>query len=116
MSKEDKIRAIVESWKAPRRLKEDTWQNVQLVLTHYGFTFERKSEWVCTHSEFMELARNPRAKDLLRNYKLGVRGDFSLAVTHGANTKAGMVKRCYLNDILKYIELLEFIRGRKEQS
>ena len=116
MGKDEKIREIVGSWKAPRRLKEDTWSNVQLVLDYYGFTYEKKSEWVCSHEEFMELARNPRAKGLLRNYKLGVRGDFSLSVTHGSKTKAEMVKRCYLNDILKYIELLEFIRGRKEQS
>ena len=116
MGKDERIQKILDSWRGAQRLKEDTWANVQLVLEYYGFTFERKSEWVCTHSEFMELARNPRAKDLLRSYKLGVRGDFSLAVTHGSNTKAGMVKRCYLNDILKYIELLEFIRGRKGQS
>ena len=116
MGKDERIQKILESWRRSQCLKEDTWANVQLVFDYYGFTFERKSEWVCAHSEFMELARNPRAKDLLRSYKLGVRGDFSLAVTHGSNTKAGMVKRYYLNDILKYIDLLEFIRGRKGQS
>ena len=115
MGKKERIQKILDSWRGSQRVKEDTWHNVQLVLKYYGFTIERKSEWVCSHPEFTELARNPKAKDILRSYKLGVRGDFSLAVTHGSKAKSGMVKRFYLNDILKYIELLEFIRGRKEQ-
>ena len=116
MSTYERIQRILASWRGPQRLKEDTWQNVQLVLNYYGFTYEKKSEWVCSHPEFIELAKNPRAKEFLRSYRLGVRGDFSLAVTHGSKRKAGMVIRCYLNDILKYIELLEFIWGRKKES
>ncbi len=69
-----------------------------------------------SHPEFAELAKNPRSKEFLRTYKLGMRGEFSLAVIHGANRKSGMVIRCYLNDILKYIELLEFLRMRKGQQ
>ena len=52
MSKESRIKEILDSWKAPRRLKEDTWQNVKLVLDYYGFKYERKSEWVCSHDKF----------------------------------------------------------------
>ena len=115
MSKNDKIEAIIASWEAPRRLQEDTWSNMQLVLDYYGFNYEKKSEWICSHDEFIKLAKNPSAKELLHSCKLGVRGDFSISVTHGSKTKAGIVKRCYLNDILKYIKLLELIlRGRKE--
>ena len=112
MSQDERIQKIIDSWCGSQRLKEDTWQNVRLVLDYYGFTYEKKSEWVCSHPEFVNLARNPRAKELLRACRLGVRGDFSIAVTHGAKRKAGMVIRCYLNDILRYIDLLEFIRER----
>ena len=113
MSQDDKIREIVESWKAPRRLKEDTWANVQLVLDYYGFTYERKKEWVCRHDEFTKLAHNPLAKGLLMRVGLGINGEFSVAVGHGQGKKSGMVLRVYLNHILQAIELLELIR-RKE--
>ena len=116
MSKEEKLNEIIESWKEPRRLREDTWHNVQLVLDYYGFTYERKKEWVCKHDEFIKLAQNPRAKELLMMVGLGLNGEFSIAVTHGQNRKSGMVIRVYLNHILKAIELLEIIRGEKEQS
>ena len=116
MSKESRIKEILDSWKAPRRLKEDTWQNVKLVLDYYGFKYERKSEWVCSHDKFLELAQNPLARSLLMSVGLGIRGEFSIAVTHGTNRKAGMVLRCYLNHILKAIELLEIIRGEKRQQ
>lgn len=115
MGKEDKARDILNSWRAPRRLKEDSWQNVQIVLDHYGFTYERKKEWVCRHDEFAKLAQNPLARGLLMRVGLGINGEFSIAVTHGANRKAGMVLRCYLNNILKAIDFLELIRRGKEQ-
>ena len=111
-----KAMSVLESWKAPRRLKEDTWQNVQRVLDFYGFTYERKREWVCRHEEFTKLAQNPRAKDLLMHVGLGINGEFSIAVTHGTKRKAGMVLRCYLKHILKAIDLLETIRREKEQK
>ena len=113
MGKDERVQKIIDSWSGSNRLKEDTLQNVLLVLEHYGFSCEKKGEWVCSHSEFMKLAKNPMAKEFLRSKKLGVRGDFSFAVTHGAKKKAGMVIRCYLNDILRYIELLEDIRRSK---
>lgn len=116
MGKDERIQRIVESWQGPNRIQEDTWENVKLVLDHYGFTYERKKEWVCTHEEFVRLARNPRAKDLLRSVKLGTKGEFEFAITHGARRKAGMILRCYLNDILRYIDLLNFIQRRKAQS
>ena len=116
MSKEEKIRKIIESWKGSNGLKEDTWQNVQRVLDFYGFTYERKREWVCRHEEFTKFAQNPLAKDLLMHVGLGINGEFSIAVTHGTNRKAGMVLRCYLKHILKAIDLLETIRREKERK
>ena len=80
------------------------------------FPIERKNEWVCTHPELVELAGNPLAKEILRRVGLGLRGDFVVAVTHGANKKAGRVIRCYLNNILKAIELLKVIRKGRERS
>ena len=116
MGKDERIQKIIDSWRGSDRLKEDTLQNVLLVLEHYGFSCEKNGEWVCSHPEFMKLAQNPRTKEFLRNKKLGVRGDFSFAVTHGAKKKSGMVIRCYLNDILRYIELLEDIRRSRERK
>ena len=114
MSKDERIQKILESWCGPQRLKEDTWANVQLVLEHYGFTFEKKSDWVCSHPEFTELTKNSRAKGLLQMTGLSATGNFTVAVTHGTSRKSGMVLRCYLNNILKAIELLEIIRRSKK--
>jgi len=91
-------------------------QNVTLVLDYYGFTYERKKEWVCNHEKFSELAQNPRSKDLLKSVGLGPKGDFSLAVTHGSHKKSGMISRYYLNDILRYIDFLKFLEGKEKKS
>ena len=109
MGAEERIQRILNSWRGVQRLKEDSWQNVQFVLNHYGFSYERKTEWVCQHPQFLELAKNPRARELLNRVGLGLRGEFVIAVTHGAGKKADRVLRCYLNNILKAIELLEII-------
>ena len=114
MSKNERIQKILDSWRGAQRLKEDTWQNVQLVLGYYGFFYEKKSDWVCSHDEFIKLTENPHSKEFFQLVGLGADGDFSIAVTHGARRKSGMVIRCYLNDILKFIDLLETIRGRKK--
>ena len=53
MSKNERIQKILDSWRGAQRLKEDTWQNVQLVLDYYGFIYERKKEWVCRHEKFI---------------------------------------------------------------
>ena len=116
MSKDEKIQKILESWRRAQRLKEDTWQNVQLVLDYYGFTYERKKEWVCRHEKFTELAKNPRAKDLLKTVGLGALGDFAIAVTHGSNRKSGMVIQRYLKIILNAIEFLEFLQVKEKKS
>lgn len=116
MGKDERIQKILESWRGSQRLKEDTWSNVQLVFDYYGFTYERKSDWVCSHAEFAELAKNPNARELLQMVGLSATGNFTVAVTHGTSRKSGMVLRCYLNNILKAIELLEVIRRRKTQS
>ena len=116
MSKDERIQKIIDSWRGSQRLKEDTWQNVQLVLDYYGFTYERKKELVCQHEKFSELANNPRAKELLSHLGLGTYGDFSLAITHGSKRKSGMVLRCYLNDILRYINFLEFLQRKEKES
>ena len=115
MGKDERIQKILDSWRGSQRLKEDTWQNVELVLNYYGFTYEKKSDWVCSHSEFVELIKNPRAKELLQMVGLSASGNFTIAVTHGTGRKSGMVIRCYLNNILKAVELLEVIRRRKAQ-
>lgn len=116
MGKDERIQKILESWRGSQRLKEDTWQNVQLVLDYYGFTCERKKEWVCRHDEFTKLAQNPRAKAILQNAGLGALGEFAIAVTHGTNRKAGMVIQRYLKIILKAIELLEVIQRGERRS
>ena len=109
MGKEEKIQEILDSWKGEGRLSEDSWVNVSLVLEHYGFSCERKTEWVCTHPKLTELARNPDSRELLQYAKLGPSGQFSIAETHGRRKKSGMVLRCYLNIILHTIELLDII-------
>ena len=91
-------------------------QNVQLVLDYYGFTYERKKEWVCCHEKFSEFAKNPRAKDLLKSVGLGALGDFAVAVTHSSNRKSGMVIQRYLKIILKAVEFLEFLQGKEKNS
>ncbi|MBR0234546.1 MAG: hypothetical protein IJQ99_08570 [Synergistaceae bacterium] len=116
MGKDERIQKILDSWRGSQRLKEDTWQNVLLVLDYYGFKCERKKEWVCRHEDFSELAKDHNAKDLLRRVGLGVSGDFSIAVTHGSNRKAGMVIQRYLKIILNAIEFLEFLRGKEKKS
>ena len=80
MGKDERIQKIIESWRGPQRLQEDTWQNVTLVLDYYGFTYERKKEWVCNHEKFSKLAENPRSKDLLKSVGLGSMGDFAVAI------------------------------------
>ena len=115
MAAGERIQKILDSWQGSQRLREDSWQNVQLVLKHYGFSYERKTEWVCTHPRFFELAKNPRARELLTRVGLGLRGEFVVAVTHGADKKADRVLRCYLNNILKAVELLEIMtRGDED--
>ena len=114
MGKDEKIQKIMDSWRGSQKLKEDTWQNVQLVLNYYGFEYERKKEWVCRHEKFSELAKNPRAKDLLKNVGLGVLGEFSIAVTHGTNRKSGMVIQRYLKMILNAIDFLEFLQKKEK--
>lgn len=116
MSAEERIQKILDTWRGHQRLKEDSWQNVQLVLNHYGFSYERKTEWVCTHPQLFELAKNPRARDLLNRVGLGLRGEFVIAVTHGAGKKTDRVLRCYLNNVLKAVELLEVITKGREAS
>ena len=115
MGKDERIQKIIDSWQGSNRLKEDTLQNVLLVLEHYGFTCERKKEWVCRHEKFSEIAKNPRAKDLLKRVSLGALGDFSIAVTHGSNRKSGMVIQRYLKIILNVIEFLEFLQGKEKK-
>jgi len=116
LGKEERILKIIESWQGSQRLKEDTWQNVQLVLDFYGFTYERKKEWVCHHEKFSEFAKNPKSKDVLSIVGLDAHGDFSLAVTHGSKRKSGMVLRYYLNDVLRYIDFLKFLQGKEKKS
>ena len=116
LGKDEKIQKIINSWQGSQRLKEDTWQNVQLVLDYYGFTYERKKEWVCHHEKFSELAKNPLAKDLLNRVGLGTHGEFSLAVTHGSKKKSGMVLHYYPSDILRYIDFLKFLERKEENS
>ena len=57
--------------------------------------------------KFFELAKNPHARELLNRVGLGLRGEFVIAVTHGTGKKTDRVLRCYLNNILKAVELLE---------
>ena len=116
MSQDERIQKVLDSWRGSQRLKEDTWQNVQRVLDYYGFTYERKKEWVCRHDDLTELAKNPRAKGIIQSAGLGCLGDFAIAVTHGTNRKAGMVIQRYLKIILKAIDLLEIIRRGREKS
>lgn len=116
MGKDERIQKILDSWRGPQRLKEDTWANVQLVLDYYGFTCERKKEWVCHHEEFSNLAQNPQAKEILQKAGLGALGEFSIAITHGTSRKAGMVIQRYLRILLKAIELLEVIQRGKSRS
>ena len=116
MGRDERIQKILDSWRGSQRLKEETWQNVQLVLDYYGFTYERKKEWVCHHEEFTKLAQDPRAKEIIKASGLGALGDFAIAVTHGTNRKAGMVIQRYLKNILKAIELLEIIQRGKGQE
>ena len=114
MGKDERIKKILASWRGPQRLKEDTWQNVQLVLDYYGFRYEKKADWVCFHDEFTKLARNPDAKEILQRAGLSVSVNFTIAVSHGAQRKSGVVIRCYLNHVLKAVELLEIVqRGKK---
>ena len=112
---EERIQRILDSWRGANRLKEDSWQNVQLVLDHYGFSYERKTEWVCSHPQLIDLAKLPEAREILSRVGLGLRGEFVVAVTHGSNKKSGRVIRCYLNNILKAIELLEIIKKGREK-
>lgn len=109
MGKEEKIQEILDSWKGEGRLSEDSWANVSSVLDHYGFSCERKTEWVCTHPKLTELARTPSSRELLQYAKLGPSGQFSIAETHGKREKSGRVLRCYLNIILRAIDLLDII-------
>ena len=113
LGKDEKIQKIINSWQGSQRLKEDSWQNVQLVLNYYVFEYEHKKEWVCSHEKFLELAKNPRAKDLLKNVGLGALGDFSISVTHGTNRKSGMVIQRYLKIILNAIDFLEFLQEKE---
>ena len=115
MSRDERIQKILDSWHPPRRLKEDTWQNVQLVLDYYGFTCIRKREWVCSHELFAKLAKKPNAGKLLKSANIGPLGDFAIAVTHGSNRKSGMVVKRYLDLILGAIEFLEFLRRKEDE-
>ncbi len=116
MGKDERIQKIIESWRGPQRLQEDTWQNVTLVLDYYGFTYERKKEWVCNHEKFSKLAQNPRSKDLLKSVGLGPKGDFAVAITHSENRKSGIVIQRYLKNILKAIDFLKFLEGKEKKS
>ena len=66
----------------------------------------KKSDWICSHAEFVNLAHNTYAKAILQSTGISISGTFTIAVTHGSQRKSGVVIRCYLNNILKAIEQL----------
>ncbi|GHS85531.1 hypothetical protein AGMMS49957_01750 [Synergistales bacterium] len=113
MGKEEKIQKILDSWQGENRLKTDSWDNVRSVLDYYGFTYEKKTDWVCSHPELRALAIRHGSRDILQAAKLNPLGQLTVAVQHGKNTKTGMVLRCYLNYILKSVRLLRLIRESK---
>ena len=116
MSKEEKIQKILDSWEGSNRLKTDSWNNVRAVLAYHGFSYEKKSHWVCRHPALLSIAKDGRFKDLLHQAGLGPLGEFSVAVTHGKDKNTGMVLRVYLNNILKAIELVEILLANTEQK
>jgi hypothetical protein len=111
----EKAREILNNWQGARHLKMDSWENVKYVLDSYGFIYEKKSHWVCTHPVLSSLAKLPRSKDLLTSAKLGVSGEFSVAVTHGKGKDSGKVFHVYLKIIANAIQLVGIVSSSDGQ-
>ena len=111
MGKEERIQKILDSWRDTGRLNRDSWENVKSVLDHYGFSYVKKSHWVCSHPVLSSLAKNPHSKDVLKAAKLDSLGQFSVNVTHGKGKDPGMVIRVYLEFVESAIELVNIVSG-----
>jgi uncharacterized Fe-S cluster-containing MiaB family protein len=120
LGKKEKTQKMLEHWQGENQLKVDSWKNVQSVLESYGFSYEKKTHWVCSHPVLSSLAKNPSQKELLKYCNLDVLGQFSVSVTHGKGKDSGMVLHVYLSNIVKAIEFVEFISSldakRKEEE